>query len=365
MAQTGMVLTQTCMSGFRTHTNDWESSNTGAALTTGDALPLTLSGIMQTEVEYSENDAVIGGVGLRREPIVRTYKCEGTAKFTNLFACNGIARMIACWFGAEAAQSSLGSGAYLHLFTIAANTEYVGDFAVYDNLLVHDFTMTKIESLEFEWEYGAIPTVTVGMVAKREYTDGSTLNTSSTLTRTLVTLPTQPATLYPILASGSTASTIRLKDQSGTTLASGDQVYASKVNLKFMRKFDRLFSDRNTPYIDEPVGGDWLDVSGSIGFTNHRTLAEFTRIASGTATKLDISFIGGTIGGSNTWKWLFEYPIVYPTGDLPKLSKPGVPPFDFAFSAYDATTQPTGMAFTLPRLSITDNINGRHYLNGT
>ena len=167
MAITPGPVGATTIAGFRTHTNDWNSSNTGAALTTGDAFEMRLEGVPKPKPIYSENVGVVGGVGLQRMGLTLSkYELSGDIKVNGLFACNALSRMIACWFGAETTTSLGGSPtAYSHLFTIATNSAFVGNWAYVENLLAHDSPMTKAQSLGFDWEPGMQPVITVGLVA--------------------------------------------------------------------------------------------------------------------------------------------------------------------------------------------------------
>lgn len=366
MATTAAQVGATLLAGFRTHTNDWNATNTGAALTTTDALEIRPEGIPHMEAEYAPNLGVYGGVGMQRIGLsVATYKCMGPIKINGLFSCHALARLIACWFGAEE-TTLLGSGAYSHVLTIAANSPYVGNFAYRENQLCHDIPMTKVDEVDFEWEPGQIPTVTVTINGKRELVDGSGLNTFAGMTTSAITFPTQPAILYPILAPST--CTVRFNTASGGLLTASDVPVqgVTKISLSFKRKPEMVYSNLNTPYPDEPIYGPDFEVSGTLGFSRQAAVAEWNRLIGQTETKLDIAFTGTTIGGGYTYKWLFEFPSIIPqSSGAPSVSARGVLSYDLQFSAYEALANPSGMAFVRPRMTIVDIATANHVTNET
>ena len=350
------------VAGFRTHTNNWNTTNTGVALTTGDALEFLLDGAPTTKPVYAENASVYGGVGVQRAGLgASKLEWEGPVKFNGMFL-SALSRFFALFFGTET-TASLGSGAYSHLFTLAVNSQMVGNFAWIDNLLCHDIPMCKVQSLEFEFEAGQIPTVTVGLIGKRELTDGSGANTLAGMTTTAITFPSQPAIRYPLLSSG--VSTFRLNTASGALLASGDAMNPSGIKLSFQRKMEKRFTNLNTPYCDEPVCGGWFEIGGSMTFPTIAAAAEWNRIVGQTECKLDVEFTGSTIGGGITYEWFFEFPSIFPTGDgAPKPSGPNLLGYELPFTAYSAISHPSGMSFALPRFTVTDNVSANHGTNG-
>lgn len=352
-----------CTAAFKTHTNNWETGGlNGTLLGSGDALEILLAGIPTPENDYQENEGVVAGIGIKRPGRIKTTKWEGSIKANALYAC-ALRRMIAAWFGDET-TTSLGSGAYSHLFVPLANSTIVGNWCHDDYVLSHDVPFCKVQSLEFDWEgVGAIPTMTVGLIGQREYSDNTGSNTHTVMTNGTVTLPTQPTTLYPILGDGT--STVRMNDHTGAQLASGNQVNPSKVNLKFARKMESFFTDNLGPYGDEPQYGAWFDISGTIGFPTFSAAADWNRLIAQTPTKLDLQFDGDLIGGGFYWRWLFQYPWIRPKSEgVHKVDGPNVLSWEVQFMVEEALSHPSGMSFARPRMTITDTTSANHSTNG-
>ena len=182
------------------------------------------------------------------------------------------------------------------------------------------------------------------------------------MTTSVVTFPTMPTIRFPLLAPGT--CTVRFNDASSGLLASGDRVYPNKISLSWKRKPEKTFAIV-TPYIDEPIYGAEFDCSGTIGFPRASAAAEWNRLIANTETKVDIAFTGSTIGGGITYKWFFEYPSVVPKPEgLWKPSKSNLLSYDVGFMVKEGLSNPSGMAFTRPRFTLTDNVNAYHYNNG-
>lgn len=347
------------VAGFRFHTNDWNSTNTGAALTTGDGFELLPSGVPRTTVMMSEVDSVTGGVGIKRYPVKGSEEFKGSLKMPASYS--GPQRMIAGFYGADT-TSSLGSGAYSHLLTFTNNSTYSGTLAWTDNLVCHDCSMTKIESYGVDWKEGALGVFEFGVVGKRELIDGSGANTLSSVNSNC-TLPSQPAIRYMIISSAQ--CTVRIRNAADGALAAGHVYYPNAISLKFARELKRRKTSHNLPYIDEPLVGNWIPVTGTISFPIWDLIQDWTDIVAGTEKKMDIAFVGTTIGGGFTWKYLWEFPSVYIKSDgLPDLNNPDLLELSFPFTAHTANSAPTGMAFTTPRLTITDTTAASHLTNG-
>jgi len=360
MSLTSYAAGATCYAGFKTHTNDWNTTNTGVQLGAGDGLELLPNGVPRTATVMAENTALIGGgPGVQRYPTKATESIEGAATFN--WNYSGPQRLIASLFGVEVA-SSLGSGGYSHLFTLGNNSSIVGNFAWTDNLRCHDLNMAKVEAITFALPAdGQRGTITPTFLAKRELVDGSGANTTSTMAS--VTLPTQASTRYAVLTSSQLI--VRYNAASGDALAAGDKIYPSGMTLTFARAYKRRRTARNAPYVDEPVVGAWLPVSGSLTFPIDEVSGWWSDMVDGTEKKMDIALTGSLIGGSVYWKYLFELPSVnVSTEGLPDLNTPDLLETTINFTAHYAASQPTGMAFNFPRLTVTDTTATTHATNG-
>lgn len=359
MAASGGQLPATIVAGFRTHTNDWNTTNTGALISTGDAVDMRLDGAPVPKPKYAENTGVYGGVGWQRMGLPASQVEWGGPVTFNARFYSALTRMFAVFFGAETV-AAIGSGAYTHAFTMASKPAWVGNFSYNDFLMCHDIAMVKVKGLEFEWNEGQIPKVTVDMFGKRELVDGSGLNTASTMVVSSVTYPTQSTTYpYPLLQG----STIRVHTASGIALAAAHALGVAKINIKLERDYKDYFTNLNLPYRDEPIAGGWFKGSVTFGFPYLKTVAEWDRIVGQTECKIDIAFTGEAIG-ANTWKWLFEFPCAYAVSEAPKPSNPTPPTFDLTFDVGSALANPSGMSFSVPTFTVTDVITGSHSTNG-
>lgn len=364
MATTTAAVGATLVAGFRTHTNDWNTVYTGAALTTGDALELHPDISLAMRAKYSPNAGIYGGIGLPRVGLsVESYETVGSIKVNGRFL-SAISRLFALFFGAETTALVAGA-AYSHLFTWTANSQYLGTFAYFANLLCHDFPMVKVSSLTFTFETGKIPVVEIGLIGKREYIDGTGANTAGGMVVGTVTLPAgQPAILYPIWNAAN--GVVRLVDPSSTVLASTTHdKFPSKIVINYKRKPPTIQTNRNNPYPDEPIYNDGdLEADVTLTFPYISAAAEWSRMAAQTETHMDMTITGSALGGSN-YKWNFEWPCAIPASDgVPVPSSSGLLGYDLKFSCYEALDNPSGQAFNRPRMTITDNVTNNHLTNG-
>jgi hypothetical protein len=348
MSLTSYALGASAVAGFKTHTNDWNTTNTGVDLGANDALEILMQGAPRSAVGMSENLSATGGVGIRKYPVKATEN-------------SGPQRLWALLYGTEAVAAN-GSG-YDHTMTWATNSTGTGNLAWTDNLVCHDIPMLKVNGLTFESAEGQIATLTANVVGKQELIDGSGLNTLANMTDGTVTLPTQAAIRY--LQTNDAQCVVRIADASAAALGAGNVVNPSLVRIAMNRQMQNRFTTLNTPYIDEPLAGNWLEPAITLEFPLWDTTQDWTDIVAATEKKMDIIYTGTTIGGGANWEYKWEFPSVFISSDgLPELSNEDLLTLTMNCMAHTAATAPTGMAFTLPRLTITDTTSATHFTSG-
>lgn len=347
--------------GFRTHTNAWNTTNTGVAHTTGDMFESPLAGFPRTTSEGAENNAATGGVGVRWSSIKTREGIIGQVPAYLGFNTLAIARMIACVHGDETTAQVAATTAYTHTFGWARSSSYVGCLVATDALRLREIAMCKPFGYEVRVVEGEITQIIFDVVGKREIVDGSG---SNTLGAYAGTLPAKLSVPYAMLDN----SAVRIAAASGGALGSGDLRYPSTFNFHFRRAYNTgRRTALNAPYIDEPVGGAWIDMGGEFQFTIDDTTGDWAWLRDRTPLKADIVFDSGVdIDGGNNWKLTWELPEIVPNTDgLPDLDTEDILTPSIPFTCEQAASAPTGMSVTLPTFTWQNDSTADHATNET
>jgi hypothetical protein len=363
MALTSFALGSKSFAAAKFHSNDWNSTNTGTALGTGDGFEMLPSGAPRTTIVWADNESLPGGAALMHPRVKRQEMVEGSFTINAIFT-HGL-RPIASWWGAEAVAAGGGTG-YVHTFTLSPSSTYVYNLLWSDNLVAHDIPMCKTESLSFNWDDANLGTVEIGVIGKRELIDDSGATTLANAEANI----TIPSVIEHVVISDAQC-VVRINNQTagalGTTSSWGtaDVICPNAISLDFVRSYKRRFTSCAAPYMNEPVGTDWIDISGSITLPIWTVTQIMADIVAGTPQKMDIVFTGAAIGGGDFYEWKFEFPYVTIDSDgLPDLATADLSEITIPFVAHTAFANPTGMAFALPQLTVTDATAAVHVTNG-
>jgi hypothetical protein len=348
--------------GFATHLNAWDTTDTGVALSTGDMIEMLPTGF-PNEKTTSDPNVAIHGTGLQAREVVTTKAIDGPINcYLNFYSA--VSRIMACLFGTEATSVLTSAQSWSHLMTTnEENTAIHGTLAATDNLVARDIMHCKPESAQLVFEQGKIAMGTFGMLGKQMVIDDSGANTLAGLDANL-TMLAQPTNKYLLLSSAQPS--FRINAFSGGALGAGDALYPSKVTVNLARSYARRYTAQNGQFIDEPKGGAWREIGLTAEFTDWTDSTHWTWIEDMTSLKCDLSFTSpDSIGASSDkYKWLFEFPEMQIKGDVPDLNDPDLLKVTFPLIAKEAPSNPTGMAFTAPRLTIQDAASADHLTNG-
>jgi hypothetical protein len=122
----------------------------------------------------------------------------------------------------------------------------------------------------------------------------------------------------------------------------------SRFNLKLERKLKK--GDVTTRFapqqkVDEPVGGDFLAVTGGFGFSKlmGENFQQAFLYANKGLSKMLVQFQGGLIGATAIpYLWQFYLPAVQYDSGTHNVKGPGEVPLDIKFQGYDALVAPAG-----------------------
>lgn len=347
------------VAGFKFHQESWDTQD-GAALGSGDGFEILMAGTAKPIIEPSLNQSATGGVGIQKYPVLAHYSVENG--WRQIIGYATIARVLAGVWGADAV-TDLTAGAYRHYITWALANQGIGSFAYTDYLVCHDFGNSKLQGVTLSWEEGNIGEMDVALVARRELTDDSGANTFASVNASC-TLPTQPAIKYQQLHASQCA--VRINAASGGALSSSDLVYPNRLTISAQRNYKTRRTTKGLPYVDEPVDGSWAELKITMGFPIDTVSTWYNMMTAMTEAKMDITFTGSLISGSNYWLTKLEVPsIMFASDGLPNLDDPDVLEFELQGTCFLAAAAPTGMSgVTAPRWTIVDTISGSHLNNG-
>jgi len=351
----------TAYAGFKFHAAaDWDGA--GETIGAGDGFEVLMSDSPTPMMERAPNLASPGGAALQLPGTKAREWVEGAMKANAMF--NGIQRPFAGWWSAESTSILDAGNAFKHAYTMATNPASIASLAWSESLRLHEIEALLVEEIGFEWKDGEPGIFSFTTNGRRELVDDSGANDLSTFEGAL-TLPTQPATRYLVLSAAQ--CTIRVNDNSGGALGSGDKVYPNAVSLTWKRSRKRSFTIEGAPLPNQPRAGAWMDCSGTLGFPEDDNTTDYPKVMLNTLKKMDITFVSDVaLGGGYYWTWQFEFPAIEldPSG-LAKLSTEDVLTYSWPFEARKAHANPTGMSASLwPSAYIYDSTDADHLTNG-
>ena len=335
------------------NSGDWQLAAAAVAMGANDGIDLDLAGGWLQPATVAERLNVANSTSLRSPSVITSTSLEGTIRTMWSYAITKQLMMIANHFGTEVTAQIGISTAYTHLLTY--DEDWYGrhySLGFTDRLVLHEIPFAKTEKVHFHVEENQIGFVEFGVVCDREITNDGGTNTLAAF-NAAVTIPSQ-LTVSPIYVTLANA-VVRINAFSGGDVESATARTPSLIDLNFERSVERIRSTSRGLIIDEPVGGDWRLVNGTIGFKRDEVVADYAWMTARTPLKMSVTISGGDAGSGNLYRYLFQYPhIVLDTAGLPKALNAQISKVDFKFEAERPLTDPTAMAFRDPRLTITE-----------
>jgi hypothetical protein len=125
--------------------------------------------------------------------------------------------------------------------------------------------------------------------------------------------------------------------------------YPDSFEVTFRNNFSTWWSAENYPNIDEPVRDDFVEVTGSFNLPHDETNPWKASATSQTPITMSWDFVSGSYG------FTVDFPYVVVTSPTaPVTDGPGRQPVPVEFVCEKATSNPTGMASTMPHMLFTN-----------
>jgi hypothetical protein len=254
------------------------------------------------------------------------------------YAGGGITSLIGALFGtieAPAVQDS--STAYMHSFKSADEETDFFTFATERSGAIREVPSAIVKKLTLKVGDGKVQG-TVSMV-------GNTCTNAGTNTDTQMTALTPEAEANFVLFG---TGVLRMNDQTGSPLSSGDSLDISDFTIDLERKVDAKMSLGGS-YVAQPATGP---LSATIKMTMSRAtaagMAYETDFTAMTAKKLDLIFTGGIANSTYHYKWTFIFPRMKFT-KVPDSKLADNMVIDLELSSEEAASAPQGMTgYTRP-----------------
>ncbi len=170
----------------------------------------------------------------------------------------------------------------------------------------------------------------------------STTNTTATMAA--VTMPDKE---NRIIMNKDTV--VRINDQSGAALGSGDAVYPTSIEIAFNRPMDAQ-PVAGQDGVDEPADDGFPTATVSLKFPRYNTAndAYFDDWDAFTSKKMDITFTGRLIESGQNYMFKLSFPHVKIDNPEAPVSGAGKIPFSMNCKILAATAAPAGMSHFTP-----------------
>lgn len=168
--------------------------------------------------------------------------------------------------------------------------------------------------------------------------------TNTTATMAGVTMPDVKNRV--IMNSG---TVVRVNDQDGAALGSGDEVYPSEIEFSMSRPMDAQ-PVAGQDGVDEPIDDGFPAIICTMKFPRYNTAndAFFDDWDDSTAKKMDITFTGKLIEAGQNYSFKLSMPHVKVNNPQAQVSGAGKIPFSLSFDVMAALAAPTGMTHITP-----------------
>lgn len=227
---------------------------------------------------------------------------------------------------------------WLHVFDPAPNIDGLGaTFAIDRKLYVEEITSGKVYGFGETFGDGGILNTTVRVLGNRP-TNISSVNINSTIY----------ASTFPALGGKiwRNQGTFRVNLQSGGALGASDAIPIEAFEFAFARPQDQTFGTGSNTIV-EPGDNEFPPLTLTIGFTRMNTVTAnslYRAIASFTALKADLTFLGNFINSTDQYTKKYQYPYL----ELQDFSTPTAGPAQVKpramFMLKKPAAAPTGMS---------------------
>lgn len=273
----------------------------------------------------------------------------------------GLERILAQAMGTAGAPSQVGGDdAYTHTFKMKNELDGIhGTLVAYlqSKPAIIEYDNVKVNGFNFSVGAGnQKASMSFPMIArKRVINEGSGTNTNTTA-GSITYVSNRDFVNFAAMA-------VRINTTSGGTLGTSDLVYPSELSITLN---NNLPSDDVTaahaPYVDEPIGGGWGEVSVSMTLTKgYQDLTLLSEMISETAVekKMDVIFTGPVADGAANFSLSFFLPSLQFQGDLPGIDGPDRQSETFNFAGNRVATSPTGFTSGYTDAVTIDLVNQR------
>lgn len=251
---------------------------------------------------------------------------------------------IALIMGIAGAPSLAGAAlAYSNTYGLASNITGLFATLAQKKLTnkVWEFTSLKVHGFKLSGQMNKPLKLTLDGIADRLDRASATNNTTS---MAAVTMPDKE---NRIIMNKDTV--VRINDQNGAALGSGDAVYPSSIDISFNRPMDAE-PVAGQDGVDEPADNGFPTADVSLKFPRYNTAndAYFDDWNAFTSKKMDITFTGRLIETGQNYMFKLSFPHIKIDNPEAPVSGPGKIPFSMNCKVLGATTAPTGMSHITP-----------------
>lgn len=245
------------------------------------------------------------GIPLSKNGIPGPIKVEGA--IPAYLRYDGLDLLLAMYMGTAGAPSSLGSGAYSNTYKVKPLLDglfltYVKNMKTY----LEEHPSVKVAGITMKGETGGKPLqVEFPVISQNKVVDSAT-NTTTTFNNNVTWFEQQNSVLF-------SQSVFRMNAQAGGALGVGDTIYPSAFEFSTKRKLAGAYSTKyrtatGQELIDEPLGDGPLETTLKLTFKRHTSSSNIIDLYSDNRKKIDITFTGGLIGGSNYRQFKLQFP---------------------------------------------------------
>ena len=206
---------------------------------------------------------------------------------------------------------------------------------------VWEFTSLKLHGFKLSAEMNKPVKISFDGIANRIDRDSST---NDTTTMAAVTMPDKE---NRIIMNKDTV--VRINDQDGAALGSGDVVYPTAIDFSFSRPMDAE-PVAGQDGVDEPADNGFPEISLGLKFPRYNTAndAYFDDWDAFKSKKMDITWTGKEIETGSNYMFALSFPHVKIDNPEAPVSGAGKIPFNMNCKVMAATSAPTGMTHTTP-----------------
>lgn len=243
--------------------------------------------------------------------------------------------------GAAAAASSLGNGAFAHVFTLTA--DLAGKFATYcvfDGVAVREATSAKFTGFELSGTGGQALDLSFPMMCD----DRIVTSTVNTTLAAVTYLPYDGRVMFDDVL-------IRINAQGGAALTDSDTFYFSDFRITLDRPHEAPFVTNRRNTRSEPIANGKPTIRIALTEDAYTSTSRIAALRTRTAFKMDFEALASVAIGTSTYNYrlYMEFPGVFHSAVRLPINGPSRIIPDLEFVAEQVAAAPTGMTgLTLP-----------------